>query len=99
MKDKNIIIAIGLIVIMLIIVGIVSVNLKQARHEIKALNASILQKNIDTEKVVKQLAAKQEELNGVKTEFGDANKKLDSIKKDIGSNTKNPIALPSKIAQ
>lgn len=96
MKDKNIIIAISLIVIMLIIVGIVYVNLKQARQEIKVLNTVILRKNIDIEKLTKQLAAKQEELNGVKTELGNANKKLDNIKKEVDNTAKKPIASSPK---
>lgn len=97
MKYKNIIIiVIGVIVIMLIMVGVSYLNLKQTRQEIKVLNTVILKKNIDIEKLTKQLAAKQEELNGVKTELGNANKKLDNIRKEVDNTAKKPIASPPK---
>ncbi len=85
MKDKNnIVVGVGLAVIICIVALVVLGNANFTNLSIKATNATnsllIQQRDMEIKKLVKQLKAKQAELDDIKTRLSSAHAKIENIK-------------------
>ncbi len=91
MENKDLrVVAIGLIVILIITAAVVYGNfliLNPALKEIGTLSSMVQQKDLEIRKLIKQLKAKEGEINSVKEALDDATKKLDMIKSEINAPT------------
>lgn len=97
MKNRDsIVIAIGLIVMIAIAALIIYGNNEYTAQSVKATNAVnglLLQKqDFEIKKLVRQLNAKQKELNDTKAMLAGAKEKINNVRTDIGSTTGKPAA-------
>ena len=97
MKDKNIIVvAVGLVMIIAIAVWVIHADNESAAQSIKGINTTnsflLQQKDLQIEKLVKQLDAKQKELDGMKAALEGVKEKVSSAKADLSSITEKPAA-------
>lgn len=94
MKDKNaIVVAIGLIIMICIVASISYGNYEFSNLLIKTNNTTdsllLHQKDVIIKKLVKQLKARQSELNSVKAELNTVNTTLNNIKAQLAAPAKN----------
>ena len=81
-------VAIGLVIIILIVLGIVYGNneyVKPIIAEVNALSLVVQDKDVEIQKLIKRFKASELELATLKASLGEANKKLESIKDTVNN--------------